>query len=376
MEIAPDLLKTEVGELKTELVAVPSWAPLTKVVGTLRRQNAYEAFIVDDSKIGMVSIRDILRAKNVHSRKASSLAAQIPKLTPEILVAEAAAIMTEYRVRALPIADDGEVIGEITALSICKALNSTGKLDLTIDKVMTGHPVSVSVDDRLAKAKALMSRRSIDHLPVLQDGKIVGVVTSQRLLDSMIPPERSMRYGWTPEARALNRLSVRGLMERPLICDVREEASSILSRLIDERKTYALIAVGEELQGIVTYRDFVKFLVKRRKTTIPVYMVGLPDAQFEAEAARMKFVRAINSLRKSFPEMLEARCTIKTSTRTGKRGKSRYEVKALVYTPRRMFVYSQSGWDLPSIFDVISARLKKVMTRARRRGHDYRRHLV
>jgi hypothetical protein len=68
--------------------------------------------------------------------------------------------MTEYRVRALPIADDGEVIGEITALSICKALNSTGKSDLTIDKVMTSHPVSVSVDDRLAKAKALKALQS------------------------------------------------------------------------------------------------------------------------------------------------------------------------------------------------------------------------
>lgn len=81
-------------------------------------------------------------------------------LTPETLVPEAATIMTEYRVRALPIADDGEVIGEITALSICKALNSTGKSDLTIDKVMTSHPVSVSVDDRLAKAKALKALQS------------------------------------------------------------------------------------------------------------------------------------------------------------------------------------------------------------------------
>jgi hypothetical protein len=70
-------------------------------------------------------------------------------------------------------------------------------------------------------------------------------------------------------------------------------------------------------------------------------------------------------LKKSFPEMLEARCTIKTPTPRGKRGRKRYEVKALVCTPRRMFVYSQSGWDLPSIFDVVSKRLKKTMTRRR-----------
>ncbi len=311
----------------------------------------------------MVSIRDILRAKNVHTRKAFSLAKRVLKLLPNATVGEAAAIMTEYRVRALPIVEDDEATGEITALSICKALGSTGGLDFTIDKAMTSHPISLLANDRLAKAKALMNRRSIDHLPVVQDGRILGVVTSQRLLDSIVPPERSMRYGWKPQARALNRLSVRGLMEKPYICGVREEASSVLRRMIGAHRTYALVTVGEELQGIVTYRDFVKLLVRRKKTSIPVYMVGLPDAPFEAEAARIKFVRAINHLKKRFPNMLEARCTVKTSAPRGKRGRRRYEVKAFVYTPRDMFVHSHSGWDLASIFDVISDRLKKAMTR-------------
>lgn len=360
-------MKTKVAELKTEPVAVPSSAPLTKVVGTLRKRNAYEAFIVDDAKIGMVSIRDILRAKHVRSRKASSLAMQIPHLTPETLVREAASVMTDYRVRALPIVKDGEAIGEITALSICKALHATTALDFTVDKVMTSHPITVHVDDPLAKAKTLMSRRNIDHLPVLQDGETVGVVLSHRLLDSILPPERSMKHGCTPETRALNRLSVKGLMEQPLICDAGQKTSSVLSRLIDRRKSYTLVGIGEEVQGIVTYRDFIsKLLVKRRKTRVPAYIVGLPDDPFEAEAVRSKFMRAINLLKKSFPEILEARCTIKTSSPRGKRGRRRYEVKALVYTPHRMFVHSESGWDLPSIFDMISDRLKKAMTRAPR----------
>ncbi len=349
--------------LKTALVAVPSSAPLTKVVGALRKQNAYEAFVVENGDIRMVSIRDILRAKNVHTRKAFSLAEHVPKLLPNATVGEAAAIMTEYRVRALPIVEDDEATGEITALSICKALSSTRGLNFTIDKAMTSHPIFLLANDRLAKAKILMNRRSIDHLPVVQDGRILGVVTSQRLLDSIVPPERPMRHGWRPQARALNRLSVRGLMERPYICEVQEETSSVLNRLIEQHKSCALVALGEELQGIVTYRDFVKLLVRRKKTSIPVYMVGLPDAPFEAEAARMKFVRAINHLRKRFPEMLEARCTIKTSGPRGKRGRKRYEVKVLVYTPRKMFVQSHSGWDLASIFDTISDSLKKAMTR-------------
>jgi CBS-domain-containing membrane protein len=137
--------------------------------------------------------------------------------------------MTDYRARALPIVDDNGAIGEMNALSVCKALRSMDEPKSTIDRIMTSHPITLCADDPLAKAKILMNRKSIDHLPVLQNGNVVGVVTSRGLLDSIVPPERSMRHGWTPEKRALNRLSVKGLMERPFVCDVAEKASSVLN---------------------------------------------------------------------------------------------------------------------------------------------------
>jgi CBS domain-containing protein len=362
-----DLLTTKAGDLKSELIAVPPSAPLTKVIGVLREKNVYEVFIAERSEIGMVTVRDVLRAKNIHSRKASSVAIMTPKLSCADRVVRAAKLMTDYRVRALPIVNNDRIIGEITALSICKALHSTGKVDLTIDKVMTSHPVTLIADDPLAKAKAIMNRRNIDHLPIRENGKVVGMLTSIRLLDSMVPPERSSLSSRTPETLRVDQILVRSLMERPLMCDVREDAHSVLGRLIDEGRTYALVGFAEELQGIVTYRDFVRMLVRRKRAGIPVYLVGLPESPFEADAARTKFTRAINFLRKSFPEILEARSILKTTSPTGKKGRKHYEVKAFVYTPRRTFVYSRSGWDLASIFDVISDGLKKAMSKRKSR---------
>lgn len=375
MDVAPGLVKTKVERLKTDLVTVPSSAPLTKVITTLRERNAYEAFIVEDSKIRMVSIRDVLRTRNIRSRKASSLAVQIPVLTLGSTIANAAELMTDHRVRALPIADDNKVVGEITTLAICKALTITADFGFTIDKIMTSHPVTLSLHDRLGKAKAIMNRKNIDHLPILQDGKTVGVLTSHRLLDSVVPTQRSGKGGWMPERRGVNQLSVGGLMEPPLICDVHEEASLVLGRMIDGERTCALVGLGEELQGIVTYRDFVKLLVNRKKEVgIPVYMMGQPDNVFEAEAARAKFVRSINLLAKSFPEIFEVRSMVKTRAPKGKRGRKRYEVKTSVYTPQKMFIHSESGWDLPSIFDVIGGRLGKIVTKqTKRRGERTKR---
>jgi CBS domain-containing protein len=371
LDVAPDVAKTEIEGLKTDLITVPSSAPLTKVIATLRERNAYETFIVDDSKILMVSIRDVLRTKNIHSRKASSLAVQIPVLTAGSTIANAAELMMDHRVRALPIVDGKEALGEITTLAICKALSTAAGLGFTIDKIMTSHPITLDAHDRLGKAKAIMNRKNIDHLPILQDGKTVGVLTSHRLLDSIVPTQRSGKGGSTPERKGVNQLSVGGLMERPLICDVHEETSSVLRRMIDSERTCALVELGEELQGIVTYRDFVKLLVNRKKEVgIPVYMMGQPDNVFEAEAARAKFVRSINLLAKSFPEILEARTMIKTTSPKGERGRKRYEVKTSVYTPQKMFIHSESGWDLASIFDAISERLGKIVTKQTRRRSE------
>jgi CBS domain-containing protein len=371
LDVAPELAKTEIEGLKTDLITVPSSAPLTKVIATLRERNAYETFIVDDSKILMVSIRDVLRTKNIHSRKASSLAVQIPVLAPGSTIANAAELMTDHRVRALPIVDGKEVVGEITSLAICKALSTAAGFGFTIDEIMTSHPITLDAHDRLGKAKAIMNHKNIDHLPILQDGKTVGVLTSHRLLDSIVPTQRSGKGGSTPERKGVNQLSVGGLMERPLTCDVHEEASSVLGRMIDSERTCALVELGEELQGIVTYRDFVKLLVNRKKEVgIPVYMMGQPDNAFEAEAARAKFVRSINMLAKSFPEILEARTMVKTTGPKGEKGRKRYEVKTSVYTPQKTFIHSESGWDLASIFDAISERLGKIVTKQTRRRSE------
>jgi CBS domain-containing protein len=370
LQFPSSLLETRVSEMRTELVEVPASASLTKAIGTLRKWNAYEVFIVEDSEVSLVSIRDILKAKNILTRKASSLAVKVPIVSMETELAEAARLMTHCRTRALPILDNRRVIGEITASSVCKALDSSRALSFPVSKIMRSNPLTLDASDRLGKAKALMNRRRIDHLPVLDGPEIVGMLTSHRLLDSIIPPERPMRSGWRPEARRVDQLSVSGLMERPLVCDMHEEASSVLKKLIGMRKSYALIGFGQELQGIVTYRDFVAVLVKPERRTVPVYLVGLPEELFQAEGVRAKFVRSIELLRKSYPEIMEARSTIKTSSPKGKKGRKRYEVKAFVYTPRKIFTHSESGWDLLSIFEVLSDRLKRIIARKRVRSRN------
>ncbi len=88
-------------------------------------------------------------------------------------------------------------------------------------------------------------------------------------------------------------------------------------------------------------------------------MVGLPEDPFEAEATRDKFIRTVSGLKKVFPEIIEARSVIKTKTiRSDRR---RYEVKTMLKTPSDTYSYTEGGYDLPSVYDIISDRMKRLL---------------
>ncbi|MEM3048098.1 MAG: CBS domain-containing protein, partial [Candidatus Bathyarchaeia archaeon] len=114
--------KLEVEKLQTHPITVPADYNISKVIGVLRDLEAYEAFTFEDGKVGMVTIRDILRVSNPLSTKASTIAKYPARLSPSTTLTKAARIMTDYRLRALPIVEDNELVGAVTAKSIMETL--------------------------------------------------------------------------------------------------------------------------------------------------------------------------------------------------------------------------------------------------------------
>ena len=90
-------------------------------------------------------------------------------------------------------------------------------------------------------------------------------------------------------------------------------------------------------------------------------MVGLPEDPFEAEAAKNKFVRSVNTLMKSYLDVIEARAKIKFSPKSPKKERRRYEVNVIIKTREGIRVFQDSGWDLPDIFDSIGLRIRRIL---------------
>lgn len=94
-------------------------------------------------------------------------------------VSEAIALLAEKRIGALPVMADGEVVGIFSERDVIYCLQTAGAdaLNRTVGEVMTAPAVTVGPGEKVYGALSLMTRRRIRHLPVLDEGAIVGFVS-------------------------------------------------------------------------------------------------------------------------------------------------------------------------------------------------------
>ncbi|MFC0684311.1 CBS domain-containing protein [Novosphingobium clariflavum] len=97
----------------------------------------------------------------------------------DTVVSEAAGILAQRRIGALPIMDGDTLVGIFSERDVLYRLHDSGPdmLQKPVAEVMTSPPVTVEPATPVLSALALMTRRRIRHLPVVQDGRMVGFVS-------------------------------------------------------------------------------------------------------------------------------------------------------------------------------------------------------
>ena len=94
-------------------------------------------------------------------------------------VGDAVAFLAEHRIGAIPVVDDGAVVGIFSERDVIRliAREGTEALAQPLSAAMTASPVTVRRDDAVIAALSLMTRRRIRHLPVVEDGALIGFVS-------------------------------------------------------------------------------------------------------------------------------------------------------------------------------------------------------
>ena len=108
-------------------------------------------------------------------------------LAPEDLVDMAASVMAWKHIRHVPVEDaDGRLVGLISHRSLLKLLanGTTTDRQVTVKNIMTSNPFTVSSTTPALEAIDIMRKNRVGCLPVLEDGRLVGIVTSYDFLSA------------------------------------------------------------------------------------------------------------------------------------------------------------------------------------------------
>jgi len=106
----------------------------------------------------------------------------------------------------------------------------------------------------------------------------------------------------------------------------------------------------------------------------PFYIVGLPEEPIEASEAKMKFERLSEELCKVYPFIEEIRAVVKS--KKAAKTHARYEVSVEIYTPKERHAFSETGYNLASVFDSMGPKMKRLLTERQSRVTGNRRSAI
>lgn len=103
-------------------------------------------------------------------------------VTPEATLTAAAAEMSGRRVGAVLVLDEGALLGILTERDVLRAVAEGRVEGSTVADWMTRHPETVEPSDSADTAATLMIHGGFRHLPVMDEGRVIGIVSIRDLM--------------------------------------------------------------------------------------------------------------------------------------------------------------------------------------------------
>ena len=344
----------------------PSFS-ISKVIGMMSETDSYDVYCMKGGEVLTTNAREMLDVRDISTMKASSLLHRIRSLSKNDTIEKAATAMSHYRMRSFPVVNN-QITGVVTAKSIVNLLAQQNLKWIRANSVLTPNPIVLSNRESLAKARKIMMTKRIDHIPILHKGKVERVLTSMHLLQALTPPQRigSDQKGIDTLRRLESDIGNIGSTRVPQ-CNTNDSISTVIDTMLKTDTTCCLLTLWDNLHGIITYKDILGLLLTKIPSEVPLYIVGMPEDMENAEIVKTKFQKIISKLIKVYPEVEEARTSIKTIHGPISQRKH-FEVSVRIFTPYKTHNYTELGWDLSQVFDALGRQIiRNLSKRSKRR---------
>jgi CBS domain-containing protein len=126
----------------------------------------------------------MIRVKHLLERKGTA----VETIEASRPVLEALEVMAQHEIGALPVMRNGELVGMLSERDYARKVVLLGRTsaETEVARIMASPVVTVEPNDTVSHCMQLMTDRRFRHLPVLEDGKLVGIVSIGDLVRAQI----------------------------------------------------------------------------------------------------------------------------------------------------------------------------------------------
>ena len=322
--------------------------------------------------VGMVTRRSILRSRlDFTATKVRSLMQVAPQVSPDMSLTALAKLMIGSGLRQLPLFDKGKLLGFVTDEDVIHAAvtNGWGKSD--VEKVMTRAPHTLESNRSVGAVLGLMREYGVSHVPVIEGGKLVGLVSIDDILENIYWPQRRQTLGdIVGEKIETLGIAVNGIMASPVITVDPKMTLQKAEQQMHEHDVDCLPVVsGERLVGVVTKLDFLEPISQleaeaQRKLTIQFGTKGV-DVSADQQAFMMD---EFDSFTHRFQEAFKLGTLfvyMKSHGDNGVRDTPLVHCRLQFRTVRGTFYSASEGWGVEPTFRVALVRLERRLLRSK-----------
>lgn len=247
----------------------------------LFKKDAPPALAVFDEKdkfSGVIARRWIVRARlDPATTKVKSLMRPAPKVEADNSLSKAAKMMIQSGVRQLPVFEKEKLRGFVTDENIIHGAVTQEWGSTPIEQIMTKAPFTIDSTRSVGAVLSLFREHDISHVPVMENGKIVGIISTQDIIQNVFQPNQRQTFG-DIKGEKIQVLSIpaKGVMTSPVVTVSPETTLKEAEKKMHDLNVHCLIVMAKErVAGIVTKLDFLE----------PISLLGEADRRLTVQFA-------------------------------------------------------------------------------------------
>ena len=291
-------------------IAVPEYVEvdvderLAKVRSIFERENPKGIVVVEDGEYaGVVGEKQLMRSRMEDDTKVSAVMKPAPSVDRHEDVRETARLLVEGDVKIAPVYEGEKLYGIVTVDQILDAVLDS--LDaITVGQIATEDVIGIGETESVGRAINRLRENGVSRLPVLDDGDLVGVVTTNDIVEFVVRDRE--RQGSGDRAGDIDRMldiPVYDIMSSPVVTATDDEtAQTVVQRMFDNDVS-GLVVTPEDadtVAGMVTKTDVLRALTFTEEDSMDVQItnVDLLDT-----TSREHIVESIEQVADKYAEM-------------------------------------------------------------------------